>query len=77
MAHWETELTSAKEKADKEEGDVKVATEEFNKLKLETMQKVLKNMVDIESVFHKKILDSMATVKVKAEAIKIEEESKI
>ena len=73
----ETELTTAKEKATKEESDVKVATEEFNKVKLETMQKVLKNMVDIETIFHKKILDSVATVKVKAEAIKIDEESKI
>ena len=41
------------------------------------MQAILKNMVDIETVFHKKILDSVATVKVKADAIKIEEESKI
>jgi len=73
----ETELKTAKEKAAKEESDVKVATEEFNKEKLESMQKVLKNMVDIETVFHKKILDSVATVKVKAEAIKIDEESKI
>jgi hypothetical protein len=73
----EAEVESAKEKATKEENDAKLATEEFNKLKLETMQKVLKNMVDIESNFHKKILDSIATVKEKAEAIKIDEESKI
>lgn len=73
----ETELKSAKEKLAKEENDVKVATEEFNKEKLETMQKVLKSMVDIETVFHKKILDSIAPVKEKAEAIKVEEESKI
>ena len=63
--------------ATKEENDVKVATEKFNKEKLETMQTLLKNMVDIETVFHKKILDSVATVKVKAEAIKVVEESKI
>jgi len=73
----ETELKSAKEKTDKEESDVRVATEEFNKAKLETMQNILKKMVDIETVFHKKILDSVATVKVKAEAIKVDEESKI
>jgi len=73
----ETELKAAKEKAAKEESDVKVVTEEFNKEKLETMQKVLNNMVDIETIFHKKILDSVATVKVKAEAIKVDEESKI
>ena len=73
----EAELESAKEKATKEENDAKVATEAFNKLKLETMQKVIKNMVDIESNYHKKILDSIATVKEKADAIKIEEESKI
>jgi len=73
----ETELKTAKEKAAKEESDVKIATEEFNKVKLETMQTILKNMVDIETVFHKKILDSVATVKIKAEAIKVDEESKI
>ncbi len=73
----ETELKAAKNKAAKEEGDVKVATEDFNKVKLEGMQTILKNMVDIETVFHKKILDSVATVKVKADAINVEEESKI
>ena len=73
----ETELKVAKEKSAKEENDVKVATEQFNKEKLETIQKVLKNMVDIETVFHQKILDSVATIKEKADAIKIDEESKI
>ncbi len=73
----ETELKAAKEKVAKEEGDVKVAAEEFNKVKLETMQKILKNMVDIETIFHQKILDSVATLEVKADAIKVEEESKI
>ena len=73
----ETGLKTAKEKVIKEESDVKVATEEFNKVKLETMQKILKNIVDIETVFHKKILDSVATVKVKAEAIDVTKESKI
>ncbi len=77
MQTAETELKTAKEKAAKEEDDVKVATVEFNKVKLENMQKLLKNMVDIETVFHKKILDSVATVKVKAEAIKVAEESKM
>ena len=73
----ETELTAAKDKAAKEESDVKAATEDFNRVKLETMQKILRNMVEIETIFHQKILDSVATVKAKAEAIKIEEESKI
>ncbi|MFX0144030.1 MAG: hypothetical protein ACFE9C_08130 [Candidatus Hodarchaeota archaeon] len=77
MQTAEAELKAANEKVAKEEGDVKAATEEFNKVKLETMQKILKNMVDIEKVFHQKILDSVATVQVKAEAIKVDEESKI
>ncbi|GAF78071.1 unnamed protein product [marine sediment metagenome] len=77
MQTAETELKAAKDKADKEESDVKAATEEFNRAKLETMQRILNNMVDIETVFHKKILDSVGTVKEKAEAIKVEEESKI
>ena len=70
-------INKAKEKAAKEENDAKVAAEAFNKEKLETMQKVIKNMVDIETVFHKKILDSVATVGAKADAIKVEEESKV
>ena len=73
----EAGLKTAKEKVIKEESDVKVATEDFNKVKLETMQKILKNIVDIETIFHKKILDSVATVKVKAEAIDVTKESKI
>ncbi|MFX1243321.1 MAG: BAR domain-containing protein, partial [Promethearchaeota archaeon] len=77
MQTAETELKVAKEKLAKEEADVKVAAEDFNKIKLETMQKILKNMVDIENIFHKKILDSITTVEAKADAIKVEEESKI
>ena len=73
----ETGLKTAKQNAIKEQADVKVATEEFNKIKLEKMQLLLKNMVDIQTICHKKILDSVATVKVKADAIKVEEESKI
>jgi hypothetical protein len=73
----EAEVKTAKDNASKEETDVKSATEAFNKEKLETMQKVLKNMVDIETVFHKKILDSISEVGKKADAIKVEEESKI
>ncbi|MFX0008127.1 MAG: BAR domain-containing protein [Candidatus Hermodarchaeota archaeon] len=77
MQTAETELKVAKEKLAKEEADVKVAAEDFNKIKLETMQKILKNMVDIENIFHKKILDSITNVEAKADAIKVEEESKI
>ena len=77
LQNAEAELKTAKENVTKEQNDVKVATEDFNKVKLESMQTILKNMVDIEKNFHKKILDSVETVKVKAEAIKVEEESKI
>ena len=41
------------------------------------MQNVLKKMVEIETSYHEKILQSIAGVKEKAEAINIEEESKI
>jgi len=77
MQTAETGLKTAKDNATKEQNDVKVATEEFNKAKLEKMQILLKNMVDIQTVCHKKILDSVATVKVKADAIKVVEESKM
>ncbi len=73
----ESKLKSAKEKATKEENDVKFATEEFNKIKLETMQNVLKKIVDIEKIYHEKILQSIEKLKQKAEIIKVEEESKI
>ena len=77
MQTAETELKTAKDNATKEQNDVKVVTEEFNKAKLEKMQILLKNMVDIQTVCHKKILDSVAIVKVKADAIKVVEESKM
>jgi len=73
----EAALNTAKDAATKEEADVKSATQAFNKEKLETIQKILKNMVDIETVYHKKVLDSIADVGTKADAIKVEEESKI
>ncbi len=73
----ETALKTAKDNAAKEQNVVKVATEDFNKVKLEKMQVLLKNMVDIQTIWHKKILDSVATVKVKADAIKVVEESKM
>ena len=73
----EKALKAAEQKAEKEEADVKSATEEFNKVKLETMQKVLHNMVAVERAYHEKILTALSGVKQKAEAIKIEEESKI
>ncbi|MFX1388756.1 MAG: BAR domain-containing protein [Promethearchaeota archaeon] len=73
----ESKLKAAKEKVTKEENDAKLATEEFNKSKLETMQKVLKKIVDIEKVYHEKILQSIERLKQKAEIIKVEEESKI
>ena len=77
LENAESKLKAAQEKSDKEEKDVKDATEEFNKAKLETMHKVLKAIVDIESAYHQKILDSITGVKEKVEAINIEEESKI
>jgi hypothetical protein len=73
----ESKLKAAKEKATKEENDVKLATEEFNKTKLETMQNVLKKIVETETAYHGKILQSIEKVKEKAETIKIEEESKL
>ena len=73
----ESKLKAAKEKAAKEENDVKLATEEFNKFKLETMQNVLKKMVDTEKVYHEKILQSIEKLKEKTEVINVEEEAKI
>lgn len=73
----ESKLKAAQEKADKEEEDVTLATEEFNKKKLETMQNVLKKIVEIERAYHEKILQSIQKVEEKAETIKIEEEAKL
>ncbi len=77
LENAESKLKAALEKSDKEKNDVKVATEEFNKAKLETMQKILKTMIDVESTYHQKILESISKLKEKTEAINIEEESKI
>ena len=58
----ESKLNAAKEKVAKEESDVKLATEEFNKNKLETMQTVLKKIEDIEKIYHEKILQSIVSL---------------
>jgi len=68
-------LNAAVERSRKEQEDVKDATEAFNKKKLETMQSILTNLVSVEQEYHEKILGLIGTVKEKAEAIKIEEES--
>lgn len=73
----ETALKTAQKKAEKEENDVRTATEDFNKVKLETMQKILHDMVEIEKSYHENILSSISELKQKAEAINIEEESKV
>jgi DNA repair exonuclease SbcCD ATPase subunit len=73
----ENTLKAAKQSADKEEADVKTATESFNKLKLEKIQTILRNMVEIEKIYHEAILKAVSGVKLKAEAIKVEEESKL
>ena len=73
----EKELELSKEKAEKESEDVKAETEKFNKKKLETMQTILKNLSAIQTAFHKKALDASKGVKAKADAIKVEEESKV
>ncbi|MHA1886254.1 MAG: BAR domain-containing protein [Promethearchaeota archaeon] len=73
----ETALDAAQKKADKEEADVRTATEDFNKVKMETMQKILHDMVEIEKTYHENILSSISELKQKAEAINIEEESKV
>ena len=73
----EKELETAKENVEKASEDVKIETENFNKNKLETMQKVLNSLSEIESAYHKKALDAMKGVKAKAEAIKVAEESKV
>ncbi len=77
LENAESKLKAALEKSEKETNDVKVVTEEFNKAKLETMQKILKKMIGVESAYHQKILDSISKLKEKTEAINIEEESKI
>ncbi len=77
LENAESKLKAALEISKKEKNDVKMATEEFNKAKLETMQNILNTIVDVESSYHQKVLDSITSVKDKAEAINIEEESKI
>ena len=68
-------VNQATERYEKEEGEAKSVAETFNKKKLETIQKILKDLVDIERAYHEKILEMIGSVKEKAEAIKVEEEA--
>ena len=77
MENAEAQVSLAKKSYDKEAEEAKVQGEAFNKKKLEILQVVLKKMVEIEVTYHQGIIDQIADVKVKAEAINIEEEAKI
>ena len=76
MTNAEGQVNLAKKTYEKEAEDAKVQGEAFNKKKLEILQLVLKNMVEIEVAYHQGIIDQIKNVTVKAEAINIEEESK-
>jgi len=77
MENAEAQVSLAKKTYDKEAEEAKVQGEAFNKKKLEILQEVLKKMVEIEITYHQGIIDQIGDVKVKAEAINIEEEAKI
>ena len=70
-------LNAAYDRSSKEQEDVKMATTAFNRKKLEVMQIILKNLVEVERIYHKGVIDLLDAVEEKAEAIKIEEESAI
>ena len=71
------DLKVAQETYEREETEAKAANEAFNKKKLESIKAILKNIADIERTYHENALKLMGVVKEKAEAIKVEEESKI
>lgn len=73
----EAQVNLAKKTYEKEAEEAKVQGEAFNKKKLEILQVVLTKMVEIELTYHQGIINQIGNVKVKAEAINIEEESKI
>lgn len=68
------DLADAIDRSRKEQEDVQIATNQFNRKKLETLQIILKNLVDVERIYHTKVMELLGSVEQKAEAIKIEEE---
>ena len=68
------DLEDAIDRSRKEQEDVQIATNQFNKKKLETLKIILKNLVDVERIYHTKVMELLDSVEQKAEAIKIEEE---
>jgi len=71
------DLKDAINRSRKEQNDVKIATDNFNKKKLEIIQIILKNLVEVEKAYHTKIIGLLDSVEQKADAIKIEEESAV
>ncbi len=71
------QVKAAKTSVEKEEEEVKKVNESFAKQKLEIMQQILTSLHDIEKAFHEKAVKLFGDVKVKAEAIKVEQEAKI
>ena len=73
----EEEVKLAKANLEKEQVDVENATQTFNKAKLSKLQEVIHNLTEIEKGFHEKIMGMLNAVKEKANAINVDEESKI
>ena len=73
----EEELKEAENTLEREEKEAKAAAEEFNKTKMTKIKEAIKMLTDIEQEYHEKIIGFLSGVKEKADAINIEEESKV
>ncbi|MHA1149430.1 MAG: hypothetical protein ACTSR8_14430 [Promethearchaeota archaeon] len=73
----EAALKAAEEVLRKEEAEAKAAAEEFNKTKLTKVKDAIRMLTEIEQEYHEKVISFLSGVKEKAEAINIEEESKL
>lgn len=69
----EKEFKEAKEKYDKEKEEAQIAIKTFDKEKIETIQSIIKTITDVETTYHKNVLNSIDSVKEKAEAIDVKE----
>lgn len=70
-------LMSARKKLEKEEEEAKLAAIQFNKIKLLKMQEIITNLAEIEMAHNEEIIGMLGIVKEKADAINIDDESKV
>lgn len=73
----EVEYEEKERVCNKEDSEAKLATEEFNKKKLQTLKDIINSIVLIQEDFHEAAVDDFREVKTKADQIDVNGEAKI